>query len=110
MKSMFPSMAKALCLALCSTLLATADEVIEEAVRDVCSWHETDMTTALRNVCFRGRSGKHLLVVSISGSDPKRTMLDADAAHSRRPLNGKIEQRGNSASPGLTGRPRWDHI
>jgi hypothetical protein len=33
-------------------------------------WHETDMSTALRNVLFQGQSGKHLLALSFSGFDP----------------------------------------
>jgi hypothetical protein len=35
--------------------------------------HETDMPTALLNVCFQGQSGKHVLALSFSGFDPKRT-------------------------------------
>jgi hypothetical protein len=33
---------------------------------------------ALRNVCFRGRSGKHLLVASISGFDPTETLAESN--------------------------------
>ena len=65
-------------------------------------------------VVRRLRTGADINQPSISAkcveNDPKRTMLDADAARSLRLLNEKIEQRGNSASPGLIGRPRWDHI
>ena len=35
--------------------------------------HEPDMPTALRDVRSRGQSGKHLLVLSFSGFDPKET-------------------------------------
>jgi hypothetical protein len=40
---------------------------------DVCSWHETDMPNALRNVRSQGQSGKHLLALSFSGFDPTPT-------------------------------------
>ena len=43
-------------------------------MRDVGSWHETDMPTALRNVRSQGQSGKHVLVVSFSGFDPSGTL------------------------------------
>ena len=36
----------------------------------VGNWHETDMPTTLRDVRFRGQSGKHLLTLSFSGFDP----------------------------------------
>src|SRR5664279_3431312 len=39
----------------------------------VCSWHESDMPTPLGDVRFRGKSGKHLLGVSISPFDPTET-------------------------------------
>jgi hypothetical protein len=38
-------------------------------------WHETDMSTALRNVRFQGQSGKHMLALSFSGFGPIRTTL-----------------------------------
>ena len=34
--------------------------------------HETDMPTTLRDVRFRGQSGKHMLALSFSGFDPIR--------------------------------------
>jgi hypothetical protein len=37
---------------------------------NVRSWHETDMTTALRDVRSQGQSGKHMLALSFSGFDP----------------------------------------
>jgi hypothetical protein len=37
------------------------------------TWHETDMPATLRDVRFQGQSGKHVLVLSFSGFDPKRT-------------------------------------
>ena len=44
------------------------------------NWHETDMKTALRNVRFRGQSGKHMLASSFSGFGPeadiRRSMSD----------------------------------
>src|ERR1017187_2793223 len=39
-------------------------------------WHKTDMPTPLGDVRFRGKSGKHLLGVSISPFDPERTSCD----------------------------------
>ena len=39
----------------------------------VGNWHETDMPTTLRDVRFRGQSGKHLLTLSFSGFDPQQT-------------------------------------
>src|SRR5258706_12144808 len=38
-------------------------------------WHETDVPTALLNVCFQGQSGKHLLALSFSGFDPQETSV-----------------------------------
>jgi hypothetical protein len=40
------------------------------------------MPTTLRDVRFRGQSGKHMLALSFSGFDPKATSLSkrADAA------------------------------
>jgi len=40
----------------------------------VHTWHETDVPTALLNVCFQGQSGKHLLALSFSGFDLNRTL------------------------------------
>ena len=37
------------------------------------SWHETDMPTALRDVRSQEQSGKHVLPLSSSQFDPKRT-------------------------------------
>jgi hypothetical protein len=34
-----------------------------EACRDVRSWRETDLQTALRNVCYHGQSGSHMLAI-----------------------------------------------
>jgi hypothetical protein len=34
---------------------------------------ETDMPTTLRDVRFRGQSGKHMLALRFSGFDPFRT-------------------------------------
>jgi adenylate cyclase len=56
-----------------------ADIVAKTACRckiclsDVSKWHETDMLTALRNVRSLGQSGKHMLAMSFSGFDPRRT-------------------------------------
>ena len=36
-------------------------------------WHETDTPPTLRDVRFRGQSGKHLLALSFSGFDPTQT-------------------------------------
>ncbi len=38
----------------------------------VCSWHETDMRTLLRNVRSKEQSGKHMLPSGFSGFDSKR--------------------------------------
>jgi hypothetical protein len=40
---------------------------------NVWLWHETDMPTLFRNVRSQGQSGKHLLALSFSGFDPRRT-------------------------------------
>src|SRR5258707_15339608 len=46
----------------------------------VCSWHETDMPTRLRDVRSQGQSGKHMLAWSFSDFDPNRTFdLVSDA-------------------------------
>jgi hypothetical protein len=39
-------------------------------------WHKTDLVIVLRNVRFRGRSGKHMLRSSFSGFDPTRTLTE----------------------------------
>jgi hypothetical protein len=41
------------------------------------------MPIALRYVRFRGQSGKHLLVLSFSGFDPKRTWEDQEEIDGR---------------------------
>jgi len=40
----------------------------------LCCWHQTDMPITLRNDRYRVRSGKHLLVASISDVDPQQTL------------------------------------
>ena len=47
---------------------------------DFVPWHETDMPTAMRDVRSRGQSGKHILAVSLSESDPKETFEASIAA------------------------------
>jgi hypothetical protein len=42
-------------------------------MRDVSSWHFSDMPTALGNVRHQGHSKRHLLALSFSGFDPERT-------------------------------------
>ncbi len=41
--------------------------------REVGSWHETDMPSALSDVRSWGQSGKHVLAMSFSGFDPQET-------------------------------------
>jgi len=42
---------------------------------------ETDMPTAMRAVRSRGQSRKHILAVSLSGFDPKRTFAQIIVVH-----------------------------
>src|SRR5258705_7839278 len=42
------------------------------SIDDVGLWHETDMSSLLRNVRSQGQSGKHVLALSFSGFDPGR--------------------------------------
>jgi hypothetical protein len=41
--------------------------------RDAPYWHETDMPKYLGDVRYWENSGKHMLALSFSGFDPKRT-------------------------------------
>jgi hypothetical protein len=46
-------------------------------------WHETDMLTALPNVCTRGQSGKYVLALSVSGLENPSETLETWRAMSR---------------------------
>jgi hypothetical protein len=40
---------------------------------DIRLWHQPDMPTLFRNVRTQGQTGKHVLALSFSGFDPKRS-------------------------------------
>jgi hypothetical protein len=55
----------------CAEKIKVSDHSLIISADRAISWHETDMPTAVGNVCFRGRqSGKHLLALSFSGPGP----------------------------------------
>jgi len=46
-------------------------EVLTKGIRgNVGYWHKADMSVVLLNVRFRGQSGQHLLILSLSAFDP----------------------------------------
>jgi hypothetical protein len=57
---------------------ATSREAPTHDGAGVGTWHETYMPTLLRDVRSRGQSGKHLLALSFSAFDPKRTWEDQE--------------------------------
>jgi hypothetical protein len=55
-------------------LLAAYIETTGRAIKpDFRLWHFSAVPTALSNVGFRGQTGKHFLVLSITGFDPDLT-------------------------------------
>lgn len=73
----------------CAEKIKVSDHSLIISADRAISWHETDMPTAVGNVCFRGRqSGKHLLALSFSGLDPERTFPSGSESESLLHISG----------------------